>query len=128
MRSIVVYRTISVLGTLILAFGLNAQKPTIDLITSHHHYKHPEAVIDTGYAKNPLVRKPVQVQAPPAQNQDLEAETEKKRRPQIGPSFDSIFQKKDSTRAVHQKTPVKFSLMNRKYNPIKILIYIIVLK
>ena len=118
----------SVLGTLILAFGLNAQKPTIDLITSHHHYKHPEAIIDTGYAKNPLVRKPALVQTPPARNLDLEAEPEKKRRRQIGPSFDSIFQKNDSTRAIHQKTPVKFSLMNRKYNPIKILLYIIALK
>jgi len=128
MKSIVVYKIIIVFGALILTLGLSAQKPTIDLITSHHHYKHPESIIDTGYAENPLVRKPVLVQAPPAQNQKLEAEPENKRRRQIGPSFDSIFQKKDSTSSIRQKKPVKFSLLNRKYNPIKILIYITALK
>ena len=71
MRSIVVYKIIIALGALILAAGLTAQKPTIDLITSHHQHKHPEAIIDTGFAVNPLVREPVLVQAPPVQNQNL---------------------------------------------------------
>jgi len=128
MKSIVVYKIIIVIGALILATGLTAQKPTIDLITSHQQHKHPEAIIDTGYAKNPLIREPVLVQAPPVHNQNLTAESDKKRRRQIGPSLDSIFQKKDSASSTRQEKPAKISLKKIKLNPIKILIYIIALK
>ena len=59
MRSIVVYKMIIVIGALILTNGLAAQKPAIDLISSHQQNRHPEAIIDTGYAANPLIREAI---------------------------------------------------------------------
>ncbi len=115
-------------GALLLATGLFAQKPAIDLISSHHQYKHPEAVIDTGYAMNPLTRVPVLIKAPTPQNQNQATEAEKKTRRQIGPSFDSIFYKNETEDKSKEESPVKTSLFNRKYNPIKIFITIIALK
>jgi hypothetical protein len=128
MISIVVYRMIILGGALLLATGLFAQKPAIDLISSHHQYKHPEAVIDTGYAMKPLARVPVLIKAPTPQNQNLATEAEKKPRRQIGPSFDSFFYKNETEDKSKEKSPVKTSLFNRKYNPIKIFITIIALK
>ena len=128
MKSIVVYKMIILIGALILASGLMAQKPVVDLVSSHHQNKRPEAIIDTGYAVNPLVRAPLILQAPPSQNEKMTEESEKKRRRQIGPSIDSLFQNKEAERKSQEKVPVKTSLFNSKYNPIKILIYIIVLK
>ena len=128
MRSIVVYKITILIGFLILATGLLAQKPAIDLISSHQQYRHPEAIIDTAYSVNPLVRDAVLVQTPLAENQKLKGKSEKKRRRQIGPSLDSLFQKKDTGTIKQEKSPVKISLFNRKYNPIKFLIYIIALK
>ena len=128
MRSIVVYKMIIVIGALILAKGLAAQKPAIDLISSHQQNRHPEAIIDTGYSANPLVREVILIETPPAENKKLKGESEKKRRRQIGPSLDSLFQKEDNDNIKQEKQPVKISLFNRKYNPIKFLIYIIALK
>jgi len=127
MKCIVVYRITILVGVLLLTSELAAQKPTIDLITSHHLHRHPESMIDTAYAANPLVREPVPAQAPPVGNQTEATESDKKRRRQIGPSLDSLFQKKDSTSTVRQKTTVKISLLNKRFSPIKILIYIIAL-
>lgn len=128
MKSIVVYRLIIVTGFLILTTGLTAQKPAIDLISSHQQFRHPEAIIDTGFTVNPLVREPTLVQVPPAKSQNLTGESGKKRRRQIGPSLDSIFQKKETGSTNREKPPVKISLINRKFNPIKIFIYITALK
>ena len=128
MKSIVVYKMIIVIGILILAKGLAAQKPAIDLISSHQQNRHPEAIIDTGYSVNPLVREANLIKTPPVENKKLKGESEKKRRRQIGPSLDSLFQKKDKDNIKQEKQPVKTSLFNRKYNPIKFLIYIIALK
>jgi len=128
MRSIVVYKMIIVIGALILANGLTAQKPAIDLISSHQQNRHPEAIIDTGYAANPLVREAILIKTPPAENKKLKSESEKKTRRQIGPSLDSLFQKEDNDNIKQEKQPVKISLFNRKYNPIKFLIYITALK
>ncbi len=128
MKCIVVYRITILVGVLLLTSELAAQKPTIDLITSHHLHRHPESMIDTAYATNPLVREPLPVQAPLAETKNVAAESDKKRRRQIGPSLDSLFQKKDSTNSVRQKAPVKISVLNRKFSPIKILIYITALK
>jgi hypothetical protein len=50
-------------GALQLATGLAAQKPAIDLISSHRQFKHPEAIIDTGYAGNPQAKNPVLYEA-----------------------------------------------------------------
>ena len=128
MNSIVVYRILIVSWFLILASGLTAQKPAIDLISSHHQYRHPEAIVDTGYNVHPRVRDAVLTQLPPVQNQDLASESVKKRRRQIGPSLDSIFQKEETRASGKEKSPVKISLFDRRYNPIKILVYITALK
>ena len=128
MRSIVVYKMIIVIGALILTKGLAAQKPAIDLISSHQQNRHPEAIIDTGYAANPLIREAILIETPLAENKKMKGESEKKRRRQIGPSLDSLFQKEDNDNIKQEKQPVKISLFNRKYNPIKFLIYITALK
>ena len=128
MKNIVVYKMIIVIGTLILAKGLAAQKPAIDLISSHQQNRHPEAIIDTAYSANPLIREAILIETPPAENKKLKGESEKKRRRQIGPSLDSLFQKEDNDNIKEEKQAVKISLFNRKYNPIKFLIYIIALK
>ena len=128
MKSIVVYKIIILTCFLILAAGLKAQKPAIDLISSHHQYRHPEAIIDTGYAVNPPVREAVLRQVPPAQNKNLSGESGKKRRRQIGPSLDSIFQKEEARPPAKEKSQAKTSLFNKRYNPIKILFYITALK
>jgi hypothetical protein len=128
MKSIVVYKMIIVIGVLILTKGLAAQKPAIDLISSHQQNRHPEAIIDTGYAANPPVRVGFITPTPPVHKQHQRFEMEKKRRRQIGPSLDSLFQKDDNDNIKQDKQPVKISLFNRKYNPIKCLIYITALK
>ena len=128
MKSIVVYKMIIVIGVLILTKGLAAQKPAIDLISSHQQNRHPEAIIDTGYNANPLIREAILIKTPPAENKKMKGESKKKRRRQIGPSLDSLFQKEDSEDIKQDKQPVKISLFNRKYNPIKFLIYITALK
>jgi hypothetical protein len=128
MKRIVVYKMIIVIGALILAKGLAAQKPAIDLISSHQQNRHPEAIIDTGYSANQLFREVILIETPPAENKKLKGESEKKTRRQIGPSLDSLFQKEDNDNIKQEKQPVKISLFNRKYNPIKFLIYIIAIK
>jgi len=128
MRNIVVYKMIIVIGALILTKGLAAQKPAIDLISSHQQNRHPETIIDTGYAANPLIREAILIKTPLAENKKMKGESEKKRRRQIGPSLDSLFQKEDTDNIKQEKQPVKISLFNRKYNPIKFLIYITALK
>jgi hypothetical protein len=105
-----------------------AQKPAIDLISSHHQYRHPEAIIDTCYAVNPPVREAVLTKAPPVQNQKVIGETGKKKRRQIGPSLDSLFQKEESNTTIRKKSPAKISFFIRRFNPLKILIYITALK
>ena len=116
------------MGALLLANGLVAQKPAIDLISSHQQYRHPEAIIDTGYAVNPPIREAVLIQVPPAHKKKLKNESGKKKRRQIGPSLDSIFQKEEPGTPTRENSPAKISLFNRKYNPIKFLIYITALK
>ena len=111
-----------------MAKGLEAQKPAIDLISSHQQNRHPEAIIDTGYAANPSVRDGFLTPTPPVQKQNQRYETEKKKRRQIGPSLDSLFQKEDSEEIKQEKAPMKISLIYRKFNPIKFLIYITALK
>jgi hypothetical protein len=128
MKSIVVYKMIIVIGALILTSGLKAQKPAIDLISTHQQNRHPAAIIDTGYTVNPPVREAVLIQASPAQNQNMTEKSGKKKRRQIGPSLDSLFQKEDNGTIKQEKQAVKISLFNRKYNPIKFLIYITALK
>jgi hypothetical protein len=128
MKSIVVYIIAFLLWFLTLPTGLMAQKPAIDLISSHHHYRHPEAIIDTGYAVNPPLREAVLYQSSPEQNKELARESDKKKRRQIGPSLDSLFQKKDSKASEKEKSAVKISYYHKRLNPLKFIIYITALK
>lgn len=99
MKSIVVYIVVFLSWFLIPGTELMAQKPAIDLISSHQQYRHPEAIIDTGYAVNPPVREAVLTKTPPVQDQKVKGETGKKKRRQIGPSLDTLFQKEESNTA-----------------------------
>jgi len=128
MNSIVVYRILILSWFLILASGLSAQKPAIDLISSHQQKGHPEAIADTSHAANPPVRDFFFTPTPPVSKQNQRVETEKKKRRQIGPSIDSLFQKEDSGEIKKEKAPIKTSLFNRRYNPIRFLIYITAFK
>ncbi len=130
MNSIVVYRILIVSWFIILASGLTAQKPAIDLISSHRQNRHPEAIIDTGYAVTPLFRDGFLTPTAPVQNKNsyLREETEKKKRRQIGPSFDSIFQKEETRSPSREESPVDTSFSNRKFNPIVIIFFITALK
>ena len=84
-----------VIGFLTWLSTLAAQKPAIDLISSHQQYRHPEAIIDTCFTIDSMAREPFQVKNSIGQNQKLPEESAKKKPRQIGPSFDSIFQKKE---------------------------------
>lgn len=128
MNSIVVYRILIVSCFLTLASGLAAQKPAIDLISSHRQYRHPEAIIDTGYAATPLLREGFLTPSPAVQSSYQRDEPEKKKRRQIGPSLDSLFQKEETKSPREEKSPVNNSLFSHRVNPIKIIIYITALK
>lgn len=128
MKSIVVYRIAILTCLLVFSVGLMAQKPAIDLISTHHQYRHPEAIMDTGYTVNPSVRKAVLDYSSPAHEQKLKAESEKKKRRQIGPSLDSLFQNEESKTTAREKSPMKLSVVHHRYNPIKLLLYITALK
>jgi len=128
MKSIVVYIITILTWFMIIPTGLMAQKPAIDLISSHHQYKHPEAIIDTGYTVNPLLREAVLIQKPPVQDQELVKKSGKKKRRQIGPSIDSLFHKEESKDSIREKSPAKISYFDRRFNLIKVLIYIIAIK
>jgi len=107
---------------------LEAQKPGIDLISTYQQNRHPEAIIDTGIAVNATAREPVEVVVPPVQNQHNDGKYDKKKRRQLGPSLDSIFQKEENRNVGKDKKPVKISLFKRKHIPLKILIYITAIK
>jgi hypothetical protein len=128
MKSIVVNRIIIVTGFLVMSALLEAQKPGIDLISTYQQNRHPEAIIDTGYAMNPSAREPIEIVAPPVQNQQNDGKCEKKRHRQLGPSLDTIFQKEENKNVGKDKKPVRISLLHRKNNPLKILIYITAIK
>ena len=128
MKSIVVYIIFFFTWFLIPNTGLFAQKPAIDLISSRHQYKHPEAIIDTAYAVNPTVREAVLKQPPPVQDQKPSAKSEKKKRRQIGPSLDSLFQKEEIRTPPREKSPAKIKFFNRRINPFRILIFITAIK
>lgn len=116
------------MGAWILASALSAQKPAIDLITSHQQYKHPEAIIDTGYAMNPPVADSLPVQVRSTPNQDLKGKAKKKRHRQIGPSLDSLFHNREAERRSRKESPEKTTSYRKKYNPLNIYLHIIALK
>ena len=128
MKSIVVYIIAFLLWFLTIPNGLMAQKPAIDLISSHHQYRHPEAIIDTGYAVNPPLREAVLYQPDPEQNKELAREPDKKKRRQIGPSLDSLFQKEETSKPEKGNPGVKISYYHKRLNPLKFILYITALK
>ena len=107
---------------------LTAQKPAIDLISSHQQYRHPEAIIDTCFTIDSMAHEPFKVEATPAGDQKLSKSPAKKKRRQIGPSLDTIFQKQEPMNKKQEKSKKNSLLFNRRLNPIKILIYITALK
>jgi hypothetical protein len=128
MRNIVVYNITFLAGFLLLSTGLLAQKPAIDLISSHHQYSHPESFIDTSYMVNPPVREAVLKELPPAQERKKSSELKKKKRRQIGPSFNSLFHKEESKIPARDKTHAKISWLDKRVNPVKFFLYITALK
>ena len=126
MKSIVVYKIVFLAWPLLLSMSLMAQKPAIDLISSHYLYQHPEAVIDTAYTVNPTTREAVLRQ--PQADHKRKARMEKKQRRQIGPSLDSLFQKEEDKRPAREKSQVNISIIHLRFNPVKFLIFITALK
>jgi hypothetical protein len=124
MKSIVVYKITIVTGFLFLATLLEAQKTGIDLISTFQQSRHPEAIIDTGSALNPTIRKTAKFEVPSVQKQNMTVQYEKKSSRMLGPSFDSLFHKEEHEKAHREKSAAKISFLNRKFNPLKILIYI----
>ena len=114
------------IGFLTWVSTLAAQKPAIDLITSHQQYRHPEAIIDTGFSVHPSNYDTICIQSAPKKEQKLKDKSGEKKLRQIGPSFDSIFRNKED--ADRKKIKTKSSLVNRSISPFRILIYITALK
>jgi hypothetical protein len=133
MNNIVVYRIIIVISAMVLASGLKAQKPSIDLITSHQQHRQSETMIDTGHIEYPPEPEPNMIQLSHEGEQKIKDRPEKKKHRQIGPSLDSIFPHREAIQnaktkdSMKKKAPIKVTLWNRKYNPVKFLIYIIAL-
>jgi hypothetical protein len=128
MKSIVVYKIAFLSWFLILSAELMAQKPAIDLISSQHQYRHPEVIMDTAYMVNPPVREAALKQLPPPQDREPVIQKEKKKRRQIGPSLDSLFQKKESKTPAREKSPAKTFWIGKRFNPVKFLLYITAIK
>ena len=128
MKSIVVYKIVFLLWFLLLSTALMAQKPAIDLISSHHLYRHPEAIMDTAYTVNPPVRDAVLKQQPAAQEKKETKRPGKRKRRQIGPSLDSLFQKEESKTSEREKSPEKNASAHKRWYPVQLLIFIIALK
>jgi hypothetical protein len=128
MKNIVAYKIIMAIGFLTWISTLSAQKPGIDLISSHQQNRHPEAIIDTCFTIDSMAHDPVTVKASPAQNQVLPVESAKKKRRQIGPSLDTIFQKEENANRKQSKSKKNSALNSRSTNLFRILIYITAFK
>ena len=129
MKNIVVYKILFLSCIWLFASGLRAQKPAVDLISSNHPHRHPEAVADTAYVVNPPVRAGFLTPAPPVQNQKSSLNNEdKKKRRQFGPSLDSIFHKEESRTTSRESSPAKVSLFMKRFNPLRLIIFIIAVK
>ena len=128
MRNIVLYKIVLMAGMLMTITILNGQKPIINLLPSAHHYMHPEAMIDTSFNNDSLFK---YIPSPMPQYFDidtLKADPVKKVRRQIGPSFDSIFNKEETRRFSGGLRSNSFPLHIKFLNPIKLFIHITALK
>ena len=128
MKSIVVYKIISLTGFLLLSTGLLAQKPAIDLISANHQYRHPESITDTSNTVDPAVRDAVLNTIPPAKEQKNTSKVERKKRRQIGPSLDSLFHNEESNSHTREKNQAQILFLNKRLNPVKFIIYITAIK
>ena len=128
MKRIVVYRIAFGMGAWILASTLCAQKPAIDLITSNQQYRHPEAIIDTGFTVSPPAADSLLIQDRSAREHETKGKVRKNRHRQIGPSLDSLFQNRESQEKSKKETPEKHASFRKKYNPIYLILTIIALK
>ena len=127
MKRIVVYRIVFGMGAWILASTLCAQKPAIDLITSNQQYRHPEAIIDTGYSVNPPAADSLLIQDRSAREHETKGNIRKNRHRQIGPSLDSLFQNRGSEEKSKKESPKKIAFHRIKYSPLHIILTIIAL-
>lgn len=124
MRNIVLYKIVLMAGMLMTITILYGQKQTIKLLPTSHHYMHPEAMIDTSFANDSLYK---YVPSPLPQFFDidtLKADPKKKVRRQIGPSFDSIFNKEETRRFSGGLRSISIPLHIKFLNPIKLFIHI----
>jgi hypothetical protein len=128
MKSIVVNKLIVAALLFITATGLEGQKPAIDLISSYQQYRHPEAIIDTGNNVKPMVLEQDSLNVSSSQNENRNTETGKKKRHQIGPSLDSLFQKEKIKRNAGEKQQMKIAQIIKQYQFLKIFIYFTALK
>ncbi len=111
-------------GMLMTITILYGQKQTIKLLPTSFHYMHPEAMIDTSFANDSLYK---YVPSPLPQFFDidtLKADPKKKVRRQIGPSFDSIFNKEETRRFSGGLRSISIPLHIKFLNPIKLFIHI----
>jgi len=115
-------------GMLMTITILYGQKPAINLLPSSHHSMHREAMIDTSFASDSLF-KYVPIPLPQFIDIDtLKADPVKKVRRQIGPSFDSIFNKEEARKFSGGLRSNSFPLHIKYLNPIKLFIHITALK
>jgi len=128
MNNIVLYKIIQIVGFLALATAMTAQKPAIDLIPSSHQIMHSEAIIDTSYAIDSLIRMNSYAQPPADQTENVPIENVKKERRQIGPSMDSLFRKPETKKMQSTRKTWRISIYIRKFNPVKFFISITALK
>ena len=128
MNNIVLYRTTSLIGLLLICFTLSAQKPVIDLIPSSHQVLRSGAMIDTSLAIDSLA--PEDIPGKPSTDRYKKKDRTKtsKERRQIGPSLDSLLRKPEKKKAVNTKSTRNTPYYIRKLNPVKFFISIIALK
>ena len=116
-------------GLLMVFPETSAQKPTIDLLPFKHNRVHPEAIIDTSFSKDSVVKFVPCDQPSPM----VSKEKEKKKiiRRESWKSWfylDSLFQKQVSKSNRTGKRPVKYSLNLKYINPIKFFLHLTALK
>ena len=128
MRDIVLYKIGLLVGFLMIGTLLTGQKPAINLLPSSHHYMHPEPMIDTSLANDSFPIYNPKIQSHSNETDTLDRVTEKKVRPQIGPSFDSVFQKERARKFAGRTKSKDFPQHTMYLNPIKLFIYITALK
>jgi hypothetical protein len=129
MNNLVLYRTTSLIGLLLISLTLSAQKPIIDLIPSSHQVMRSGAMIDTSLAIDTLA--PEDFPEQPSSDQPKKkgrTKTDNRERRQIGPSMDSLLRKPEKKKAVHVKSTGNIPYYFNKLYPVRFFISIIAIK